>query len=415
MDQRRPFLLIAWALLLGLFAWTILPILSPLILFLALVYLLTPLFGTDLYRRLIVTLGALTFLWLLHVAGSFLAPFALALVLAYVANPLVNRLESSGVRRTWGALGVLLTTVLLIAIAGMLIVPLVVEQGTRFVEDLPEMIEGAQSWYRAQITGLANSRIPIIRDIQFERALEVDSEDVVAYLSRQIEALGISWENAIGLGRGLQTALTILGYLILTPVLTFYLLRDFPSLQEWVSRVVPRDRRDRTLAFLRRYDKLVGEFLRGQLLVALLVGIATGVGFWLVGFPNAVLLGVVAGVFNVVPYLGLVVSLVPALLIALLTPPLWFSILKVAGVFFAVQSLEAYFLSPKIIGDRVGLHPVWVMLAILAFGSFFGIIGLLLAIPLAVLIKLLIVNTVATYKKSVYYRQAETVRDDEAV
>ena len=413
MDQRRPFLLIAWALLLGLFAWTILPILSPLVLFLALLYLLTPLFGTDLYRRLVVTLGALTFLWLLHVAGSFLAPFALALVLAYVANPLVNRLESSGVARTWGALGILLTAALVIAIAGILIVPLVIEQGSRFIEDLPGMIEGVQAWYQAQVRALANSRLPLVREIAFERALEVESEDVVEFLSEQIEALGLSWENAIGLGRGLQTVLTILGYLVLTPVLTFYLLRDFPSLKGWVGRMVPRDHRERTLSFFRRYDRLVGEFLRGQLLVALFVGVATGLGFWLVGFPNAVLLGVVAGVFNIVPYLGLVVSLIPALLIAVLTAPVWLSLLKVAGVFFAVQALDGYFLSPKIIGDRVGLHPVWVMLAILAFGSFFGIIGLLLAIPLAVLIKLLIVNSVATYKKSVYYRQAETVRDEE--
>ena len=122
------------------------------------------------------------------------------------------------------------------------------------------------------------------------------------------------------------------------------------------------------------------------------------------GVLVALLLGVVAGLFNVVPYLGLVVSLVPALLIALLTPPFWLSLLKVAGVFFAVQSLDAYFISPKIVGDRVGLHPVWVMLAIIGFGSLFGIVGLLLAIPLAVLIKLVVEHTLTTYKASVYYR-----------
>jgi predicted PurR-regulated permease PerM len=130
-------------------------------------------------------------------------------------------------------------------------------------------------------------------------------------------------------------------------------------------------------------------------------------GFWIVGFPNAVLLGVVAGVFNIVPYLGLIVSLIPALLIALLTPPLWLSLLKVAGVFFVVQSLDSYFISPKIVGDRVGLHPVWVMFAIIGFASVFGVVGLLLAIPLAVLVKLVIENSVATYKASVYYRDTQ--------
>jgi predicted PurR-regulated permease PerM len=204
-----------------------------------------------------------------------------------------------------------------------------------------------------------------------------------------------------------------LGYAILTPVLTYYILRDFPNLQEATARLVPRDHRARTLGFLSRYDELLGEYLRGQLLVATFVGIATGLGFWVVGFPNAVLLGVVAGVFNIVPYLGLVVSLVPALLIAFLSPPLWLSLLKVAGVFFAVQSLDSYLLSPRIIGSRVGLHPVWVMLAIIAFGSFFGIVGLLVAIPLAVLIKMLIGRTVDRYRASVYYQHADDVLDEE--
>lgn len=415
MEQRRPFLLIVWALLLALFVLEVRAVLSPLVLFLALVYLLTPLFGSDLYRRLVVTLGVFVLLWLIHVAGSFLAPFILALILAYVADPLVDRLEQSGVVRTWGALGVLLTAVLLVVIAGLMIVPLVIEQGNRFVEDLPSMIASAQAWYQLQVRALAGSQLPFIQDIAFERALEVESSDIAAFITDQIEALGLSWQNAIGLGRGLQTALTILGYLVLTPVLTFYLLRDFPSLQEWVGRLLPRDQREGALSFLRRYNALVGEYLRGQLLVALFVGVATGIGFWLVGFPNAILLGVVAGVFNIVPYLGLVVSLIPALLIALLTPPLWLSLVKVAGVFFAVQALDGYLLSPKIIGDRVGLHPVWVMLAILAFGSFFGIVGLLLAIPLAVLVKLIIVHVLAGYKRSVYYREASRVKDDETV
>jgi predicted PurR-regulated permease PerM len=169
------------------------------------------------------------------------------------------------------------------------------------------------------------------------------------------------------------------------------------------------------LGFLSQYDQLLGEYLRGQLMVATFVGLATGLGFWIVGFPNAVLLGVVAGVFNIVPYLGLIVSLVPALLIAILSPPLWLSLLKVAGVFFIVQALDSYLLSPRIIGSRVGLHPVWVMLAILAFGSFFGFVGLLIAIPLAVLIKLLIGRTVARYRSSVYYRHADEVVDEEVV
>jgi len=410
MVQWRPFLLIAWAILLGVFLWTVLPVLSPFILFLVLAYLLWPLFGTDTYKRVMLPLGALTLLWLLHVAGDVLAPFALAFVLAYVADPLVDWWEVRGIGRTWGALGVLLLALIVVVLVAALIGPLVVEQGQQFVADLPRMLEGLEAWYRAQVTALARSNAPLLRDIAFERALEVESRDLGQYLLDAIRDLNPSWETAMGLGRGVQTALTILGYVILTPVLTFYLLRDFRSVGRTVSDVLPHGRRGNTLEFLHRYDRLLGEYLRGQLLVAFFVGVATATGFWIVGFPNAILLGVVAGVFNIVPYLGLIVSLVPALLIALLTPPLWLSLLKVAGVFFAVQSLDGYFLSPKIVGDRVGLHPVWVMFAIIGFGSLFGIVGLLLAIPLAVLVKLVVENTLTTYKASVYYRPD----DDEA-
>lgn len=413
MSERRILLLLAWTLLLAAFTWTVWPVLSPIVLFLALVYLLTPYFGTDMYRRLVVTFGAITFLWLLNVAGSFLAPFVLALVLAYIGDPFMDRLERGRLGRAWGALLLILIAILMVTLALVLIVPMVMEQGSQFVRDLPRMIADIQDWYRAQVESLAASTLPVLRDIPFERALEIEPSDVEAFLAARARELRLGWEDALGLGRGLQMLLTILGYTILTPVLTFYLLRDFPSLKEMASRLVPRSEQERTLGFLASYDRLLGEYLRGQLLVAAFVGVATGLGFWIVGFPNAVLLGVVAGVFNIVPYLGLVVSLIPALLIAFLTPPLWMSLIKIAGVFFAVQSLDAYVLSPRIIGSRVGLHPVWVMLAILAFGSFFGFVGLLIAIPLAVLIKLLVSRTVVRYQDSVYYQEPETVVDDE--
>jgi len=410
MEKRHSLLLVTWALLLGFFAWEVRGVLSPLVLFFALVYLLSPWFGSGLYRRLVVTLGVITLLWLLSVAGTVVAPFALALVLAYVANPVVGRLERSGVRRSLAALFVLAIAVLAVSLGIVLLVPIVAHQTAQFVDDLPRIVDEFQAWYRAQVTTLANTRLPLLRNIPFERALEIDAEDVNAFLADRVQTFRPSWEAAIGIGRGVQTALTVIGYVVLTPVLTFYLLRDFPRLQAWGRNALPPDRRESTLRFLGEYDRLLGEYLRGQLLVALFVGVATGLGFWIVGFPNSVLLGVIAGVFNIVPYLGLIVSLVPALILAILTPPLWLSLLKVAGVFFAVQSLDSYVLSPNIVGERVGLHPVWVMLAIIGFGTFFGFIGLLIALPLAVLIRLLIERGAVRFRESVYYRDPEAAR-----
>ena len=411
MDERRPFLLIAWALLLGVFVWTILPVLTPLVLFLVLAYLLSPLWGSGTYRRLVVTLGALSFLWLLHAAGSILAPFALAFVIAYVANPLVERAERRGVSRGVGALALLLVFALLVLLVLLLVVPLAAEQGREFATDFPTMVDDLIAWWNGRVAALDRDSGALLRGLPFERAL-IRSEDVSAWLAARATELRPSWRTAAGLGQGLQWVMTILGFLVLTPVLAYYLLRDFPRMKQVVADALPEDRRDVTLGFLGEYDDLLGEFMRGQLLVALFVGLATWIGFEIAQFPNAVLLGAVAGVFNLVPYLGLIVSLVPALFIAILTPPIGTSLLKVAIVFFAIQSLDNYVLSPRIIGDRVGLHPVWVMLAILAFGSFFGIVGILLAIPIAVLVKLVLIHSMARYKQSVYYREADSVSED---
>lgn len=412
MENRHTFLVVTWALLLGFFAWSVRPVLTPIVLLLALAYLIAPLFGSALYRRLMVTLGTLTALWLVTVAGSILTPFVLALVLAYIAHPLVDRFERRGIQRGLGALFVLLGALLVILLGVVLVIPVVIEEGAEFLEGLPVMIERIQSWYRVQIQQLSDSQLPILRDIAFERALEIDVTDVNQFLARWMAALRPSWETAIGLGRGLQTVLTILGYLVLTPVLTFYLLRDYPRMERAVIGLLPRDQRGQALGFLGQYDRLLGEYLRGQLLVALFVGVGIGVGFWLTGFPNAVLLGVLAGVFNIVPYLGFVVSLLPALVLALLTPPIWLSLVKLAVVFLGVQTVESYMITPRIIGKRVGLHPVWVMLAIIAGGTFFGLIGLLIAIPITVLIKLFLSNWVAAYKRSVYYRASSEVREE---
>lgn len=412
MEERRPFVWIAWALLLAFFVWTIRPILTPFVLFFALVYLLAPLVGTGTYRRLMVTLGALTFLWLLHVAGAVLAPFALAFVFAYIASPLVDRLEDRKVGRGYASALLILVVALLILLAVVLLVPLVIHQGTEFLEDLPRMLAELEAWYNERVQALARSPVPILRDIPFEQAMGLDTGDLSEWIAERLTELQPSWETAVGLGQGVRTALTIIGYLVLTPVLTFYLLRDFSTMKSSLSEVLPEDQRESWLEFLRQFDNLLGEYLRGQLLVAAFVGVATGLGFWALDFPNAVLLGVVAGVFNIVPYLGLIVSLIPALVIALVTPPLWLSLLKVGIVFFAVQALDGYVISPRIIGERVGLHPVWVMLAIIAAGSFFGLVGLLLAIPIAVLIKLLILRWIAAYKNSVYYRHGGDVHED---
>ena len=215
-------------------------------------------------------------------------------------------------------------------------------------------------------------------------------------------------QGILGAGRGLSTVLTILGYLVLTPILSFYLLRDYDGIVARLSSLIPRANAPKILEFGREYDRLLSRYLRGQLLAAAVVGVITGLGFWIVGFPYALLLGVVAGVFNIVPYLGLIVSLIPALLIAVFSGAILLSLGKIAVVFAVVQLLDGAVIGPRIVGESVGLHPVWVILALAVASFFWGFVGLLLAIPLAVLIKLLIHAALARYQSSRLYHGTET-------
>jgi predicted PurR-regulated permease PerM len=212
----------------------------------------------------------------------------------------------------------------------------------------------------------------------------------------------------LGVGRGVGAVFAILGYVVLTPVLLVYLLRDFDRIRMQATSLVPPAKRPGFLSFFREYDRLLSRFLRGQLIAASIVGLLTWIGLWIAGFPNAGLVGAIAGVFNIVPYLGLIASIIPVIIIALLSGSVAASLLKAGIVFAIVQFIDGSVTGPRIVGESVGLHPVWVMLALSIGGYFLGFVGILLAMPGAVLVKLLLAEGVERYRRSRVYRGGET-------
>jgi predicted PurR-regulated permease PerM len=224
---------------------------------------------------------------------------------------------------------------------------------------------------------------------------------VAEYLNQQEAALvRRAWGAFLGVGKGVTIVLSVLGYVVLTPVLTIYLLVDFDRLVDRAKALIPRDKRDKWLPFMAEYDFLLSRYLRGQMLAALIAGVLTWIGLWALGFPYPAVVGVVAGVFNLVPYLGLVVSTIPAIIISLLSGNIIASLLKAAAVFGVVQTLDGSVIGPRIVGGSVGLHPVWVILALAVGSFFFGFVGLLLAMPAAVFLKLIVRDAVARYRHS---------------
>lgn len=393
----------------ALFLYTLLPILSPFILFFALLLLLSPYTGTRLYALTLLTGGLLVSLWLLQTLGTLLAPFVLAFVLAFMLDPLVDALE----RHRWPrslAIGTLsLPAIALLALLLFWGIPALADQVQVLIRQAPQAVERVVSWLEGLRTSILGVDLPLVReDVLLEQLRSLTPERITMYLQEQQAAIAErAWEGVLGVGRGLASVLTVVGYVVLTPVLTYYLLRDYDRVIERLAGLIPRSKLGQARRFFAEYDDLLARYLRGQLLAAATVGVLTWLGLWIVRFPYAGLVGAVAGIFNVVPYLGLVVSLVPALVIALLSGSVLISLLKIGIVFGVVQALDGSVIGPRIVGGSVGLHPVLVILALAVGGFFFGFVGLLIAIPGAILLKLLLRETLDRYRASRTYLGAD--------
>ncbi len=396
-------------LVLGLLLVELRGVLSPLVLFAALVVLMIPYSGSQFHRLLILIGTVLVTLWMLSVMGTLLAPFVLAFVLGYVLDPLVDRLEAWRVPRGLGVAILALPVIGGITALILFGIPALAAELEALIRRVPEALEAVARWVEGWQAGLLGIDLPLVDEqVLAERIRGVSPGTATEFLESQRAAIAErSWDAVLGLGRGLGTVFTILGYIVLTPVLTFYLLRDWDSIIARINSTIPRPREAAFRRFGREYDRLLSRYLRGQLLAAAIVGVLTWLGLWIAGFPNPGLVGAVAGVFNVVPYLGLPVSLIPAVIIALISGSFVSNIVKVAIVFGIVQVLDGNVIGPRITGETTGLHPVWVILALAVAGFLYGFVGFLLAIPAAILVKLLVEAGLRRYRHSPVYLGAE--------
>ena len=374
----------------------VLPVLSPVVLYLLLLLLLTPYRGTREHLLLVAGATLLVLLWLLHALGSILAPFLIAFVIAYILDPAADALERRRVPRSL-AVALLLVPVLAgLALALIFGIPALAQQAADLVEQIPAALTRAVRWLQGLRTRLEGLDLPFLSGEAVARQLTLDEARVAAFLQAQRQAvLEHAWGTVLGVGRGFGFVLTLIGYVVLTPVLIVYLLRDFNRITTRLEQLAPASRRERWMGFAREYDHLLARFLRGQVIAALIVGVLTWIGLLIVGFPYSGLVAATAGVFNLVPYLGLIVSVIPVVFIALLSGSFLGLLLKAGIVFFIVQLIDSTVTGPRIVGESVGLHPVWVMLALAIGGFFLGFVGLLLAMPAAVLIKLLLRDALA--------------------
>jgi predicted PurR-regulated permease PerM len=410
-DAATPFNWRAWhaivvLVVLGFFMMSIRSILNPFILFFLLLFLIQPYSGTRHHVLVVSATGLLTFIWLLDTTGFLLAPFVLAPVLAYVMHPLVERMERRRIPRTWGTAILALPAIGILLLIVLVGIPALSAQIAEFIRGAPTLIQTAtqrlETW-QAQLQ--TRDLAWLDEQAVIERMRSIQPDAVMEWLQQRQAAIARGvWTGVLGVGKGVGAILSLLSYVFLTPILIFYLLRDWRNIERRLGELVPAPYRDRVLGFASEYDRLLARYLRGQLLAAGIVGTLTWLGFLIAGFPYALVLGVVAGVFNIIPYMGLVASLIPALIIAIFSASPLVALLKIVIVFAVVQVLDSSVIGPRVVGEAVGLHPVWVLLALAVSGYFFGFVGLLIAVPLAVLVKMILNVALTRYRGSSLFR-----------
>lgn len=396
-------------LLLGLFLWIVRGVLQPLVIFPLLFYMLWPARSHAAARRALVVVTIVFALWFVVTVGSVLVPFLLAFAIAYLLAPAVDALCRRGVPRALAVAMVLLPFLAFIVGLGVLLIPEIQRQLFDLVGRIPELGKRLATWIlqlRQRI--ITSGGAGIFSDEQVARLQNIQASDVVGMVSsRWNEISARLWTLMLGIGRGfgagLALVLTIIGYFVVAPIVSAYLLAAWPRFTAYTREMVPPAHRAAVFDFLGEYDVMLGRFVRGQLIEAILVSVLTTFGLWILGFPAAILMGVIAGLGNLIPQVGLFLSIIPGLFIALVAPDVGPALLKLIAVFGIVQIIDGQITGPRIVGGAVGLSPVWSMVAVLVFGSLFGFLGMFLAVPLAALVKMVLLRLMAYYKSSPVY------------
>ncbi len=395
----------------GAFLYSLRDLLNPFLLYWVLIALLIPFRGIPGQGLLIGVATALVAIWVLHTAGSLLAPFILAFVLAYILDPVVDRIaHHPRVSRTGAIMLIVVPTLALAGTVVLLAIPQVAGQARALVGEAPRLVEQVTGWVQGLDPATPGFDVPLVDESALlERLQAIDAQTVAEFLeSSRARLTERAWATVLGLGRGFGTLFTVLGYLVLTPVLLFYLLRDYDRVVAAAGELLPARIRRAATGLLAEYDDLLSRYLRGQVSASLITGGITWLGLAITGFPYSFLLGATVAVLGVVPYLGVAVSLVPAIVLALVSDDIGLSLGTLAIVYGVAQGLESAVISPRIVGDSVGLHPVWILLALSLGGFFFGFTGLLIGVPVAVGVKLLLVRGLNHYKgTSLYVQEAE--------
>ena len=344
------------------------------------------------WRKLAWLAAGALFGLLLYVLSPVLTPFFLAAILGYVCEPLVTWFELRRLPRTVAVVLVMVLQFLLIFLIAFMLVPLFAKEISQLLRSAPALFD----WLNGTLA-------PWIRErTGMETSLDAQAiRNRIAESLQMTQGLGAKLVNSVLLG-GLGL-IGLAANLVLVPVVQFYLMRDWKAIRGRADRLIPRGWREQTLAFSREADEALAQYLRGQILVILVMCAFYTSGLWLTGLESWLPIGMLTGILVFVPYIGAATGFALGTLAAVLQYQSWPGVLWVWLVFGAGQALEGNYVTPKFVGERIGLHPIAVIFALLAFGQLFGFVGLLLALPASAVLLVALRKIRAQYLRSGFY------------
>lgn len=344
-------------------------------------------------------LAAALFLVVMWVLGDVLLPFVIGGAVAYMLDPVADRLERLGLGRALATVIITLGAVLAFVLIALLVVPALMRQATGLVTTAPQIVEQVQTFLVAQFPDLMDA------DSQLRQTLGGLVETIRERGGQLLQAVLTSVSGLVN----------VVLLVVLVPVITFYLLMDWDRMVGLIDELLPRDHAPIIRRIAGEIDDTLASFIRGQGTVCLILGTFYATALMLAGLQFGLVVGLVAGLISFIPYVGTILGGATALGLALFQFwGEWHMVGIVAAIFVFGQVVEGNFLTPKLVGSSVGLHPVWLIFALSAFGGLFGFVGLLVAVPVAAMLGVLTRFFIGQYRQSLLYRGLDGLKQKPA-
>lgn len=334
------------------------------------------------------------FLGLVWIFSSILLPFVVGITVAYLLNPLLVRLGDHKVSRGLATVAILLT--FLIVVVGLFVglLPPVYQEVTQLGEAAPAYFDSVWGTIQPYVSAVEETVLDESSDTSLQTVLKDNMSG----------ALSAGSELMTGLVNGGRALVGFTTFIIVSPLVAFFMMIEWESITQWVDDLLPRHSYDKVKTLLSRIDRKIAGFVRGQVLVAFSLGLLYAIALSVAGLEYGFLIGIVSGILSIIPLFGSTVGLLVGILVAWLQSSEPSFVAIVGGIFLAGQFLEGNFITPKLMGDSVGLHPLWILFALMAGGALFGLVGMVLAVPVAATAGVLMSFALEQYKESQYYK-----------